>query len=365
MTMRRKEKGFSLLELLVALAILLIVSATIITGMIRMTWSQSTIMNRTQVHSSVRNATEMMQQEIGQAGRVVAQPGLQLTSAVTVPNGSSSVSATSVITTTATTGTATDGLYVGEQLTVDPNNKAEETVTISAIDTTNSSITATFINSHTANAPALVLGGFASGIVPPTGKSVYGGTGANPTTLTTGSSDGSDGYHLKLYGDIYGDGNMYYVEYVCTPNSNGNGTLKRYAVKEVNNGTAATLGASGSILLDTLAQNPPTSSPAPCFTYFTKDVAVTINGGQVTQTFVVNVAVTLTVQTQNNDLQTGAPQTETKALLNIAPRNVFDAWELVSAPSGYTRVQPMPCNILTGSLTCAGGGTPLLTATLY
>jgi hypothetical protein len=74
---------------------------------------------------------------------------------------------------------------------------------------------------------------------------------------------------------------------------------------------------------------------------------------------VVNVAVTLTIQTENKDIKTNQFQTETKALLNISPRNVFDAWELASAPSGYTRAQPMPGNILNGS-----AGASLLTATL-
>jgi prepilin-type N-terminal cleavage/methylation domain-containing protein len=352
----RKERGFSLLELIVAIAILLIVAGTVITGMIRMTWSQSTILNRTQVHSSVRNATETMQQEIGQAGRITSQPGLQFTTAITVPSGSASVSATPTLTSTATTGASTDGLYLGEQLLIDPSANVttgnEETVTITAIDPTNHTVTATFSYSHLANTPVLVLGGFASGIIPPTGKFIFSGTGTNNTTLTAGSSDGSGGQVLKLYGDVYGDGNMYYVAYTCSPNSSGTGTLKRYIVQDLNNGTAATLGNSGSVLLDTLYNNP---NNAPCFTYTTKDTAVTINGGSVTQTFVVNVAVTLTVQTQNKDMQTGVVQTETKALLNVAPRNVFDAWELASAPSGYTRAQPMPANVLNN----------FLTATLY
>ena len=64
-----RQKGFSLLEMLVAMAILVIVAGTVIMGMIRLTWSQSTVMNRTQMHSSVRNATELLQQEVGQAGR--------------------------------------------------------------------------------------------------------------------------------------------------------------------------------------------------------------------------------------------------------------------------------------------------------
>ena len=41
---------------------------------------------------------------------------------------------------------------------------------------------------------------------------------------------------------------------------------------------------------------------------------------------------------------------ETKALLNIAPRNVFDAWELAGDGSGYTRAQPMPSNVYSNLL---------------
>ena len=104
-----------------------------------------------------------------------------------------------------------------------------------------------------------------------------------------------------------------------------------------------TTALTSTLLLDNLGQNP---SSAPCFTYTTKDAPVNLTGGgTATETFVVNVAVTLTVNTQNKDLQTAATQTETKALLNIAPRNVFEAWQLASSPSGYVRAQPMPSNV--------------------
>jgi len=59
-TPKAKRNGFSLLELLVAVAILVIVAGAVMAGMINTTRSQSTIMNRTQLHASVRNATELM-----------------------------------------------------------------------------------------------------------------------------------------------------------------------------------------------------------------------------------------------------------------------------------------------------------------
>jgi prepilin-type N-terminal cleavage/methylation domain-containing protein len=343
----KKQSGFSLLELLVAVTILVIVAGAVMAGMISTTRSQSSVMNRTQLHASVRNATELMEQEIGQAGKLGASPGLQFSTAVAAIGSTSP-------TITATSGTATTGLYVGEQLVVDPSTINEETVTISAIPSS-TSITATFANTHPANTPVLVLGGFASGIIPPdtSSKYVFSGTGTANTTLTTGTTgQSSSGSTLKLYGDINGDGTMYYVVYKCSPNSSGTGTLYRYVSTDI---TTATTVSAGTLLLDNLATNPADSNGnvTPCFTYQTKDTAVTINGGQVTETFVINVAVTLTIQTQNKDAKTSQFQTETKALLNISPRNVFDAWELASAPSGYTRAQPMPSNVLTGGLLTA------------
>src|SRR5438045_6393243 len=197
-----RQKGFSLLELMVSVAILVIVAGTVMMGMIRMTWSESTIMNRTQMHSSVRNATELMQQDIGQAGRLGSAPGLQMTTAV-----AGGAAASTVTLTTTSTGTnamsPTDDMYAGEQLVIDPSTTNEETVTITAKTAT--TITAVYANAHTANVPVLVLGGFASGIVPPDTSSMYVLTGnsAAHTTLTTGTGGtASTGSVLKLYGDI-------------------------------------------------------------------------------------------------------------------------------------------------------------------
>jgi len=53
---------------------------------------------------------------------------------------------------------------------------------------------------------------------------------------------------------------------------------------------------------------------------------VTLTGGSsVIETFVINVAVTLTVNTRKGFTDQCYAE-RNQALLNIAPRNVFDAW---------------------------------------
>jgi hypothetical protein len=78
----------------------------------------------------------------------------------------------------------------------------------------------------------------------------------------------------------------------------------------------------------------------PCFTYQTQ--AINING--TLTHFVTDVAITLTVQTQLLDPVTKQYQTETKALLNVSPRNVFNAWQLAGLQV-YERVQPIPASV--------------------
>src|SRR6184192_620350 len=79
--MPRSDSGFSIIELLVATAVLLIVSSIVTSALLQMTNSQKTIWNRTEMHSGIRGATELLQQEVGQAGRIsvpgtTANPGV-------------------------------------------------------------------------------------------------------------------------------------------------------------------------------------------------------------------------------------------------------------------------------------------------
>src|SRR5712692_11336803 len=289
-----------------ALGLLLLISGIVMTALKQMMMTQGTLSNRTEMHSSVRSATEVLQQEIGQAGKIsLPAPPVTLASAVTVTGAATPVTVSSAA-----------GMFTGEQLVIDAGTN-QETVALTAVAAATNQITAIFQNIHAIGAPVMVVGAFASGIVP---------TSAAPANFTcAGVPCGSTDTVLKLYGDINGDGNMVYVEYTC---DTAGGNLYRNVMPI----TAATKPplTSAMILLPNILANP---GGTPCFSYQQKQV--------VPDWYVVNVAVTLTVQTENADPQTNQFQRETKALLNVSPRNVFEGWQLASG-SVASRVQPMP-----------------------
>jgi prepilin-type N-terminal cleavage/methylation domain-containing protein len=297
MVMKTDERGFTMIEALVAMTILLIVMGAVMGNMIQFSKTQSTVWNRASMHDAVRSATELLQQEVGQAGRAALRATVTLSSAVAVG--------------TATVNDPSSSIFVGERLVVDAGQNLE-TVVVTAVNTASSprTFTATYQIPHAAGAPVTVQGGFASGVV--------------PTNMTNGST----GSVLKLYGDVNGNNSMVYVEYVCDTAA---GFLYRNMMAF--DASSKPLPNASQILLSNLLPNP---GGTPCFTYEQKAVGTT--------TYVVNVAISLTTQTQFRDRVTRQFQTETKALLNVAPRNVFDAWLLASMGS-TNRVQPMPPSV--------------------
>src|SRR5713101_7810531 len=85
----KEQTGFTLLETMVSLVVLLAVSAIVMAGMGQMMNAQGTIANRTEMHTSVRGATELLEQEIGQAGKISLPPapagGWLMLTAINVP----------------------------------------------------------------------------------------------------------------------------------------------------------------------------------------------------------------------------------------------------------------------------------------
>jgi type II secretory pathway pseudopilin PulG len=309
---RNKQLGFSLLETMVALAVLFAVGGIVMSGMVQLMKTQGTIANRTDMHTSVRSATELLQQEIGQAGKVsLGAPADNISLAAAVAKGSNGFSL-------ASSGSLVPTPYVGEVLTIDVGS-LQETVKVGG---TASSPTATFAKAHAQGAPVFALGAFATGVVPPCGTAPCG----------------SDATHLKLYGDINGDGNMVYVEYTCTQGTaSAPGILYRNQMP-YDQAPPKTQNDKTMILLSNVLTNPKDAGGniVPCFAYQTQPLG--------SGTCVTNVAVTLTVQTQNVDPQTRQFQPETKALLNVAPRNIVEVYDTASLVDS-TRAQDMPATV--------------------
>ena len=289
------DAGFTLIELMVAVFVLMIVSGAVLKGVMDMSGLHNTIMNRADVHSGVRNATQLLSQEVGQAGRIALPAAVTLT-LPTLANA-----------TLVTVSSAAD-MFVGERLLIDAGANSE-TVTVTAI-AANVLTTTAMGFPHNPGVPVTATGGFAAGVVP--------GSTANGSTATK----------LKIFGDIDGNGSMVYVEYWCDIPS---GRLYR-------NSMPFTAGVKppytiDMVLIDNILANP---GGTPCFTYQTQTA-----GGS---TFVTDVAITLTVRTQNRDANTNDFQTESKALLNVSPRNVFNVWQMAGL-GNTNRVQPTPASV--------------------
>ena len=379
--MRNKQAGFTLMETMVALVVLLAVSAVVMSGMMQMMKTEGTITNRTEMHTSVRGATELLQQEIGQAGKISLPPPPPNTAwalvgplaGVTVP---ADIPVTQVVTFNVVDTQAPNQapvLFEGEWVTVDTGLNKETvqlTCPAGAGNCPNPSNTwgATFYYTHTLAAipgtvtfgvPISVPGSFSAGIVPPaTGvmPAPPAGYAGYPVWPVNAPAQGSTGTVLKLFGDINGDGHMVYVEYTCAPGTpQAPGFLYRNQVNFWNLPAVPPLDPS-MIILTGVLQNPnsPAGAAVPCFTYQlqTRDG---VNAAKNDLAFVTDVAVTLTVQTQNPDPQVplinGQPnyQTETKALLNVSPRNVFNAYELATLDY-LNRIQPTPMLIKSNTL---------------
>jgi prepilin-type N-terminal cleavage/methylation domain-containing protein len=335
-TRLRSDAGFTLAELLIATGLLLVVSSIVTSALLQMTNQQQTIWNRTEMHSGVRGATELLQQEVGQAGRIALPNPITSAAITTVPASPAACQpvANVVLSTPVAGADPTAGMWydaatnTGISLTYLDGDNAE-TVRISGLNTGAKTISACFWYNHGPNAPVEARGAFANGIVPP----------SPPSALP----NGSDTNHLKLFGDINGDGNMVYVEYVCDngdiPGVVPSYNLYRNVMPYDTPAAAKPTITSSMILLSNVHPNPPDAGGVarPCFQYQTD----TKLAQGVPFTFVLDVAVTLTVWTQSLDPITKQYQTETKALLNVSPRNVFFGWELVGL--GYTeRIQSTP-----------------------
>src|SRR6185436_18470366 len=147
----RNDGGFSILELTIAMGLMLVIVVGTSSALLKMSSNSRTIWNRTEMHAGVRGATELLQQEVGQAG-LVSLPGVVTLSAPVVAGAGVNATLSS-----------SAGFFVGEKVIADTGPNAE-TVTVTAVAA--GQITANFVFPHPAGVPFSVAGGFWGGIVP-------------------------------------------------------------------------------------------------------------------------------------------------------------------------------------------------------
>ena len=289
----RDERGFSLLEALVSLAVLLIIAGAALSALSYAQKIYGSQQMQADMHAGLRATFELMTQEIGQAG------ALNFTPQTVTQTIHGSTTAQNVVLSSAA------NIFVGELLTIDTGGN-QEAVQVTAVNS--NQITGVFKQDHAGGVPVLALGVFPQGI------------------LSSSSANS-----LQLVGDINADGALDYVQYDCDPAA---ATLSR-SITTIAPGV--TTRNASQILLNNLKPNP---GGTPCFQYGTS-VSVTI--GSSTYTFIPSVAVSLTVQTSKRDEQTGAFITMTKSFSNLTSRNVLAGLTLAQAnPPVATRLQSTP-----------------------
>lgn len=279
--------GFSLMDAMVsaALTVGLVLSVLYAADVYQKSYLETQI--GMDLQQSLRGVTELMAQEIGQAG-LLSPPVKTLTAPVQPSTTPREIAVESA-----------QGLFVGEKVLLGAAGSQEFT-TVAAVGS--GSFQAAVAGNHPSGAPVTALGVFPEGILP-------------DSTST----------RLRVFGDLKGDGGLELVSYVCDPAA---GTLTRVVVP---------IGSSpsASVLLNRLTANP---MGDPCFRLKTTNFAG--------WTFVTDVEVTLSTRSQAPNPRTGR-QIEKTMKFKAASRNVAAALRL--AIDGKTeRLQPTPPEFQTG-----------------
>ncbi|HVZ16580.1 MAG TPA: prepilin-type N-terminal cleavage/methylation domain-containing protein [Terriglobales bacterium] len=342
----KNQCGFTLLEMLVALAVFLIVAGAVIGALMNSQKTQRRSEISVSLEQNMRAALELMAQEISQAG---LQPSgvdsdglaLPLSSVVATSCTGSPAKCIAKGTLVQVPVTTVAGLYVNETVRVDADPGPDcytvslncERLVITDIDATTNPPKVTF-QTVSQDHYAETVGGVVYG-TPIYGMGTYP-QGILPAGTT--ASGGSTASQLEIFGDLNGAGNSFYlVKYNCPDNSGGAFTR---AVYNIGNKAVTQVGQTTN-LIDNVVN---------CqFTYptTTTNVGVTACDGSNSEPVITSVAISVTAQSKMPDPATGQYIKITKSYLNIQPRNILAALSVASLDAGEIKtsaneLQPNP-----------------------
>ncbi len=289
--MDKRKRGFSLIDLLVSLS----VSIALVAGLLMITSSYqntySALQNGSDLQRRLRGATELLQQEIGQAGYFGLAPRV-LQAAVAPGPDAQHVAVSSV-----------DSLFAGARLYVG-TGPARELIEVEAVG--DGTLLAKFSKSHNSGSPVLAAGLLPEGILP--------------------SSSSSE---LRLLGDINGEGRLVIVQYQCDAAS----SVLRRTITPIDQDTP-----SSSEMLSGLIAN---AGGQACFEYDT----VTAGGFTVVR----EVRIHLTIRAEEADIRS-QQFAERRLDLTIKPRNLEQSLVLLERDAEeYLQPTPAVATALQGS----------------
>jgi prepilin-type N-terminal cleavage/methylation domain-containing protein len=292
---RRSSSGFTILEMMISVAIFLVVAGGVIGLLSTAQTSYQNLEFQDQLDQSMRASMEMLAQDVGQAGSLTTST--TTLSSVIVPSAATQ-------TVNVASGSA---FYATEKVLVDTGSSQEEVTLVSA---SSSSIRGVFQNAHLIGAPVVALGAFLNGI-------------RTPTAYLGSSTSGYYSNQLDLYGDIHGDGTLVEVYYYCNPQT------KQFTRQEITYpATAATLPQA--ILLKNVT-NCTTTATSGVFHY----------GVSPGSAVYPSVTVSITAQSLYPSPQTGLYDTLSKTI-NVQPRNILAEYNRVSGgDSTESQADPM------------------------
>jgi prepilin-type N-terminal cleavage/methylation domain-containing protein len=318
----RNLRGFSILELMIAMAIFLILSGSVIGGLGRLQGNYRSAEIRTTMQQRLRGTMELMAQEIGQAGLEASTvDGNAVDTSTSAPWTLSAITATGSQTVTITTASTGVFPYNGQWLQVPAGTKtggtpctvpdAIQVTGVAASSGLTTTATATLGCLHPAGTPIYPMGVFPHGIV--------AGTTGDPSTYA----------NLAIYGEFNGPGNgLWAVEYTCPTTTPGSLTRKEWSL-------ASASTASGTPTTYSLIDNvtcyfcwPGTTNTyasCPTGTTVPDSVSLVCPAGTCTYSMIPQVGFTITASETANISGSAQTISATKSYSNIQPRNIIAA----------------------------------------